>query len=280
MKPPLFSILIVTWNNENDVGECIQSFLNSTYTNFNITVIDSASSDKTLEIVKEKFPMVKILPMPENKYYTGALNFGIGYIQETFAPKYILYLNADTVAEPDMLEELLNVAEDFGMGNANNLLAVGPKVKFFEQRNKIYSLGIDYDGFLNACQIGHGEIDKGQFDKSTTVFGIEGTCVLLVARNLKKFGPKPFWEKLKMYSEDVEFFIRARKFGLVAITAPKAVIYHKVMASTKQNLTFKVKEQKMHNWLLIALRHYKFKSKLAILKKYILWKFLFIREKL
>jgi hypothetical protein len=295
MKPPLISILIVTWNNENDIEGCIQGFLNSTYTNFNITLVDSASSDRTLEIVKEKFPQVKVIPLQENKYYTGALNVGIEYIQATFAPQYILFLNADTVAEPNMLEELLNAAEDYGMGNGGNLLAVGPKVKYFEEKDKIYSIGIDYDGFMNACQIGIGKIDgvdvktdvgdgdmgetdlseadAERFNTSKQVFGVEGTCIFLVAKNLALLGKKPFWEKLKMYSEDVEFFIRAKKHGLVGITAPKAVLYHKVMVSTLQNSSLKIDDLKMKNWLWIALRHYKWKSKIAMLKKYLFRKF-------
>ena len=280
MKPPLISILIVTWNNEKDISGSLKSLLDSTYKNFNITLVDNASSDDTVEIIRKNFPMVHIIKMEENKYYTGGLNAGIKYIQENLSPKYILFLNADIIADKNMLQELLNVAEDYEIGGVKlgqmgvleagrNLIAVGPKNKYFDDPEKIYSIGIDFDGFMNACQHGTGEIDKGQFDLPQKVFGVEGTCVLLKVENLKRFGNKPFWERLKMYYEDVEFFIRAKKFGLVSITAPKAVLYHKVMVSTNQNPMLKLEEVKKKNWLLIALRHYNLKSKLAMLRKYL-----------
>ena len=59
-KNPLLSVIIPTYNEEKDIGECISTLLKQSYKKIEIIIVDDGSSDNTLNLVK-KFRQVKIL---------------------------------------------------------------------------------------------------------------------------------------------------------------------------------------------------------------------------
>src|SRR5689334_9965118 len=140
MKDPLVAVVIVTWNNEADIAECLKSIVAQTYENFQVIVVDNHSADSTTKIVQQQFPEVILLKQTQNLYYTGENNLGIDYAMKQFAADYVLILNPDTVVQKDLLAVMVKAAEqDPKVG------VVGPKIKFSDS-NKIYSAGIDYAG--------------------------------------------------------------------------------------------------------------------------------------
>jgi len=260
---PLVSVVIVTWNNEKDIRECLESILAQDYENFKVVVVDNNSSDGTCQIVDE-YKDVVLLRIAKNLFLTGGNNFGIKYSFQKFDPKYVMVLNPDTKVENNLISELVKAVEmkpEYG--------AAGPKVKFFKNANEglINSAGLIYDGFDQAYDRGFKDEDRGQFDQVKEVFGVSGTCILYKSEMLKQIGL--YWDQIKMYLDEVELFIRAKKKGWKAVYTPKTTIWHSYMQSTDKNKIFNHKKQKARAWLFIALRHYSFKSKLAMLGKYI-----------
>lgn len=76
-KNPLASWVIRTKNEEKWIGKVLEELLKQSRLDFEIIIVDSGSTDKTLEIV-EKFPVQKIIRIPQNKFnYSFALNVGI-----------------------------------------------------------------------------------------------------------------------------------------------------------------------------------------------------------
>ena len=262
-KYPLVSIIIVTWNSEKDIEDCLDSVVNIDYPNFNIIVVDNASSDNTVSLVK-KYKNVQLLAEAENNYFTGGNNIGIQYALDNYNPEMVMILNPDTKVETNLLKVLSEVLlRDKKIG------AVGPKIKFWNNENegKINSAGLDYDGFMRAYDWGVYEEDKGQFDQERIVFGVTGTCILMKSEMLREIGL--LWEKLEMYLDELELFIRAKDAGWKAIYTPGTTVYHKYQQSTNQNKMLKVEAKKMRNWLYIAFKHYSFKGKLLMILKYI-----------
>jgi len=260
---PQINVIIITWNNQEEITACLHSVQLQSYPNYKIIVVDNHSSDATVKIITREFPQITLLKNLKNLYYTGGINTGIKFSEKSQPADYYLILNPDTILDPNLLSNLVNRAiSDPLIG------VVGPKIKFLPQNaNLIYSAGVDYDGFIIAAQIGHRQIDQGQFDESRDLNVIEGTCMLIKAAVIKKAGY--FWEPLKMYSEDVEFCIRVKKAGFRVVYEPGALLYHELMKSTSQNKSINVKQLQKRNWLLIALRHYQWKSKLAMVKRYL-----------
>lgn len=261
-SPIKIAIIIVTWNNQQDIAGCLKSLSHQSYKNFKTVIVDNNSTDNTVEIVKS-FNGVDLLIQQENQYFTGGNNIGIKYALEKYNPEFILILNPDTESDPNLLAELKSVLDTDKQAGA-----VGPKVKFWhkDKRNIINSAGLDYDGITRAYDWGFGEKDSKKFNEQKEVFGVSGTCILFRSEMLKQTGL--FWNRLKMYQDEVELFIRAHKKGWKVIYTPKTNIYHKYMSSTSQNRNIKLEAHKMRNWLLIAIRHYSLKRKLIVLWKY------------
>lgn len=262
---PLIPIIIVTWNNEKDIEECLDSVFKIDYSNFKVIVIDNKSADKTVSLIKEKFPKVILFEEQKNIFLTGANNKGIKYSFENLNSDYVMVLNPDTKVEPNLLSELYaEISSDEKIG------AVGPKIKFYKNKNEglINSAGLLFDGFNQAYDNGFMQKDGPEFNIPMVVFGVTGTCILYKRKMLEEIGL--YWEKIKLHQDEVELFIRARKKNWQIKYVPTTTVWHKYMQSTDQNKLYKIDAAKKKVWLWIALRHYPLKSKLAMLKNYIL----------
>lgn len=107
---PKISVLIPAYNREKYIEECVQSVLNQTFSDFEVIIINDASTDKTAEISKkicEKDPRVKLINHKENKLRSGALNTGI----ENSKGEYICFLDSDDIYLPSKLESQINFLE-------------------------------------------------------------------------------------------------------------------------------------------------------------------------
>lgn len=261
---PVVSIVVVTWNSEKDIEACLSSITKQTYQNISdIIVVDNNSSDKTVEVIKENFPEVKLKENVSNRYFTGGHNDGIRYTIKSDDPEYILILNPDTKASEDLVESLINVAE-----GDEKIGIVGPKIVFWNNPNEgqINSAGLIYDGFMQGYDRGFMEEDKGQYDKTEDVYAVSGCCMLLKAEMLHKIGL--FWEPMQMYLEDLELCMRANKDNWRIVYTGNTTVRHAWMSSTNKNKKLKLERIKNRNWLYIALRHYPLKSKVAMLLKF------------
>lgn len=260
---PLVCIIIVTWNNEKDIVECLDSVLSQDYSNYKVIVVDNFSTDKTVDLLAPYLSKIEFIPLPKNIFLTGGNNKGIEYAIKQHSPEYVMVLNPDTKVDANLLSELVKVAESDEM-----IGAVGPKVKFYKNTNEglVNSAGLFFDGFNQAYDIGYMQKDEGQFDKVNEVFGVTGACILYRTKMLSQIGL--YWTKIKLHLDEVELFMRAKKAGWKVIYVPTATIWHKYMQSTDQNKLYKIDAAKKKVWLWIGLRHYPLKSKLAMLKKY------------
>ncbi len=260
------SVVIVTWNNAKDIKACLDSLADQSYKDFNTIVVDNNSSDGTVEIIEKDFSDIKLIKLSKNIFLTGGNNKGIEFAIENYNPEFVMVLNPDTKLEKETIAKLLEtILADSKIG------AVGPKVKFFNNENegKVNSAGLIYDGFMQAYDRGFMEEDKKQFDSKEQVFGVSGVCIIYRVAMLKEIGV--YWGKIKLYLDEVELFIRARKKSWKVMFDGSATIYHSYMQSSSENKNLNVEKQKKKAWLWIALRHYSLKSKLAMVIKYLLY---------
>src|SRR4030042_62910 len=103
------SVIIVTYNGEKFIGECLKSALNQSYKNTEILVIDNNSTDKTRQIILDfqKNHNFKILFNNKNVGFAGGHNLGI----KNSRGEYILCLNQDVILEENFIEEAVKIFE-------------------------------------------------------------------------------------------------------------------------------------------------------------------------
>ena len=111
----MVSIIILNYNAGKILHECVESIFKSYNKNFEVILVDNASSDKTYKQCKEKFNEIILLENKKNLGYCEGNNVGIRHAQGEF----IVVLNPDTLVEPDWLDELISAYE-------NNNVDIGP----------------------------------------------------------------------------------------------------------------------------------------------------------
>ncbi len=99
------SIIIVSWNVAQLLKACLNSILqtNTTPYNIEIIVVDSGSSDETVELLKHGYPKVKLLAQTENLGFTRCNNIGLAAAEG----RYLMLLNPDTEVIGDALPQMI-----------------------------------------------------------------------------------------------------------------------------------------------------------------------------
>ena len=260
------AVIILNWNGWKDTIECLESLHQINYLNYNVIVVDNASSDdslkkirqyckgeieiesaffkyskrnKPLEIIEHTIEEsediecnstgMTLIKSDLNYGFAEGNNIGIRHALNTLNSDYILLLNNDTVVDANFLEELIKVSQ-----SCDNIGFVSPKTYYYDFNNKRDVINFA-GGSLNMIKgqsqsIGVDEVDNGQYDEIRTVEYGEGSCLLVKREVLEKIGL--FDTKYFAYWEEADLCIRGYKAGYKSVYVPKAKIWHKVSAST------------------------------------------------
>ncbi|MFQ5864019.1 MAG: glycosyltransferase family 2 protein [bacterium] len=226
----LVHVIILNWNGKHDTLECLRSLEKVAYPNFRICLVDNASSDGTIEAVREHFPDVKIIINSENLRFARGNNIGLQHALEHGAD-YVLLLNNDTIVDPLLLQELVNVAES----NAN-IGMVGPKIYHYDQPNLIWSAGGDISFWQGKiAHRGLRKVDAPKYNRISEVDYLTACALLIRKEVIQKVGlldPSYF-----MYTEDADWCERTRRAGYKLFYVPSAKVWHKISATSGGGLT-------------------------------------------
>src|SRR4030095_1001638 len=76
------SIVVVNWNGERFLKDCLGALSGQSYANCEIILVDNGSADNSVRFTRDKFPAVKIVALKENKGFTGGIRRGRGRPQD------------------------------------------------------------------------------------------------------------------------------------------------------------------------------------------------------
>mgnify|MGYP005849417017 CR=1 FL=1 len=220
MSNPLASVIIPNYNGVRLLPTCLNSLRRQTFRDFEIVVVDNASTDDSLRLLREQYPEVSTLTLPRNLIFAGAVNEGIRHTSS----EMVVLLNNDTEVDERWLEEL---ALAFAGQPAFGWFAC--KMLLFDRRDIIDSAGDLYrvDGIPGIR--GDLERDAGQFDQPGEVFGACGGAAAYRRSLLVDVGL--FDEELIAYCEDVDLNLRAHLAGYRCYYVPTARVYHRRSAT-------------------------------------------------
>jgi len=194
---------------------------------------------------------LRIILNEKNYGYAEGSNIAIRNALEALNPDYTLLLNNDTVVDPNFLTELVKVAE-----SDKRISIVGPKIFFWNfdgRKDIIWFAGGILDiksGKFYHCMI--GKPDGGDTEIKEVDF-ITGCCILIKKDVFEKIGLLD--RNYFAYCEDIDFCLRAKKAGFGVLYTPKAVIWHKVSATSKGAFSSRKAYFKYRNTIILIRKH-------------------------
>lgn len=216
---PLVYAVILDANRCQDTLECLRSLQQSDYPNLKILVLDNATTDGTLQAVRDQFPGVEILELAENKGYAGNNNVGLVYALDHQA-SWIFILNDDITLSPDCLKILIETGEaDPEAG------ILGPMVYHHDEATVIQSAGGILDQHWQPQHVGANQPDEGQYEQVREVDWITGCAILVRRQALEQAGLMD--ERFFLYNEEVDFCYRIHREGWKILHVPGAKLWHK-----------------------------------------------------
>ncbi|WP_418462905.1 glycosyltransferase family 2 protein [Frisingicoccus sp.] len=222
MKDILVTGCIVTYNNAHCVGECIESILRETKReDFQLYVSDNYSQDQTVDMIKSRFPGVKVLINSHN----GGFGYGHNRMLKIIHSKYHLVINPDIIFEEDIIEKLVNYMEmhpEVGMitpkilnrdGTEQFLPKKDPSFRYVVM-SKFKPFNHYRDEYTRKNEV---------FEKPTEIDSCTGCFFLIRTELFKKLNG--FDRHFFMYYEDADLSRRARKYQKL-IFYPEGYVYH------------------------------------------------------
>lgn len=230
MEEKKVTVVIPNYNGKRFLKKCLESIENQTFRRMETLVIDNASSDGSVEYIRENFPWVKVAVMRRNLGFAGGVNVGIRMCETP----YVLLLNNDTESAPDMVEALVKTIE-----SSEDIFSVSCRMVQFHNRKLLDDAGDLYTVLGWGIQRGVGQKTK-RYKKQEDVFSACAGAALYRKYMLDRIGY--FDEMHFAYLEDIDLGYRARIHGFRNVYCPKAVVYHvgSGTSGSKYN-SFKVK---------------------------------------
>ena len=210
------SIIIPNYNGQKYLGDCIDSLqqLDFPRENYEIIVVDNASSDNSCELVCSRYPDVILIEAEKNLGFASGCNLGI----KNSSGQYIVLLNNDTVVDSNWLTELVAVAAQ------PDVAIVGSKLLFKNSPGEIQNAMSYLTDRGDGGDIGSHQPDEGQYDTTREAMAVCGASMLIKRALIEEIGALD--EDLFAYYEDMDLCYRTRLYGKKIVFAAKSVAYH------------------------------------------------------
>lgn len=154
---PLVVAVVLTWNDTEMAGRCVQSVLDNHYHPLRVIVVDNGSSTPCGEQLRRRFPSIEPLILRKNEGFTGGCNRGLERALE-LSGDYIFLLNNDTIVERTAIRQLVEALEQRPVVGAASAILLYPGV---EKRVQFYTASIWRDRARDQ-RVGEGQFYEGR----------------------------------------------------------------------------------------------------------------------
>ena len=237
------TVVVVSWNGEAYLGECLAALLAETSDKHDVIVVDNGSSDGSVGLIRERFPQVKLIENGRNLGFAGACNVGLRATET----ECCVLVNQDVAVDAAWLDGLLNVLTLEGVG------IVGSKLSYPDGTIQHAGATLSYP-LAHPDHRGYREPDRGQWDEPLDVDFVTGASIGLKRSVLDRIGllDEGFYPG---FYEDVDLCQRARAAGYRVVYAPASrAVHHETTSLMREGTDY-------HRWmgrgrLRLVLKHY------------------------
>jgi GT2 family glycosyltransferase len=219
---PLVSIIVPNWNGKRTLKACLQSLGRLKYPNYEVIVVDDASTDGSAQMVSEILPEARLILNERNLGFAATCNKGINASKG----EYIVLFNNDAVASPSWLSELMKV-----MLSTPNLAVVSGPV-LYHKTNIVWSAGARIDAFTGVdWHIGRGETFE-HLHEIDDVDYVSGCAMVLRRSIVNKIGG--FDERFFFYGEDADWNFTVKRLDFKCSIVKPAIAWHIIPIGGRQ----------------------------------------------
>ena len=219
---PKVAIVILNWNGRNYLQQFLPSVMATSYNNYEVIVADNGSADDSITFLKQYYPAVRIIVLPQNAGYAKGYNDALKQVEADY---YIL-LNSDVAVQPGWVTPVIQLMEtDARIG------ACQPKI-LMEQNRSLFEYAGAAGGWIDCLgyPFARGRVfdsceeDKGQYDDAALVFWASGAAMFVRAAVYHACGGLD--EYFFAHMEEIDFCWRIQLAGYRVMVCPGSVVYH------------------------------------------------------
>lgn len=231
------SVVIVNYNVKHFLEQCLESVHRATKgLKVEVFVVDNHSVDGSCEMVRERFPWVRLIANTDNKGFSKANNQAI----EKSAGEYILLLNPDTVIQEDTLQICKNFMDSEPSAGALGVRMIDGKGNFLPESKRALPtpLVAFYKIFGLSALFPHsrvfGKYHLGYLSQNATheIEVLAGAFMFVRRQAFDRAGLLD--EDFFMYGEDIDLSYRINQAGFKNYYLPDTTIIHYKGESTKK----------------------------------------------
>lgn len=216
------AIVILNWNGAQMMRRFLPSVLKYSSDDSTVYVADNASTDDSVQMLKEQFPECKLILLDKNWGFAEGYNKALAQIDA----EYYLLLNSDIEVTQDWLKPMLRYMDEH-----QEVAACQPKL-LSEANREMFEYAGASGGFLDRfgypfCRgrvFETVEEDRGQYDSAADVLWATGAALFVRARIYKEVGGLD--SRFFAHNEEIDLCWRMRIMGYRIVCLPESHIYH------------------------------------------------------
>lgn len=225
----MLSIIVVSYNTENILRTALKRVYNQvTFEDFEVIVVDNASSDGSCDMVRREFPQVKLICHDSNDGFAAGNNIGLEYA----SGEYVLLLNSDAYVFDDTLKLTVDYMDNnpnVGIMGAQLVCEDGspqPSARDFPtpwQKFRVMT-GMDARNPSYETFYDYYKADNVEIPEARKVGWVPGTFFMIRRELIEEIGALD--ELFFMYFEEVDYCYRANMAGWDVVFNPAVTVIH------------------------------------------------------
>lgn len=245
------AIVILNWNGKTFLQQFLPGVIANTPDFAEIIVADNASTDDSINWLKQQHPSIRIIQNLSNGGFAKGYNDALQHVQA----EYYVLLNSDIEVTPGWLEPLVQMLD-----NDQTVAACQPKIRAFHNKTQFEYAGaaggfIDKWGypFCRGRMFDSYETDNGQYNDSCEVAWATGACLLIRKSDWDAAGGLD--ADFFAHMEEIDLCWRLRNRGRKIMYCPNSVIYHVGGGTLNKTSPHKTYLNFRNNLILLTKNH-------------------------